>query len=160
MTLTPEAFWQYSVNHYGKPGVAEACLILQDNFGINVNLLLLYSWCIAHNITLTAETRNALAVSVATTNPAIEQHRVQRRQAKGTPQYNALKQQELNLEALQQQALVAVLNTSQNPVTVENDTKDTNDTMAADPIDPLERLSCYLNINVNPDITTHLQAVL
>jgi uncharacterized protein (TIGR02444 family) len=34
--------WDFSLLHYARPGVAEACLRLQDEQGVNVNLLL---WC-------------------------------------------------------------------------------------------------------------------
>ena len=33
-------FWDYSLRLYGQPGVAEACLTLQDRAGADVNLLL------------------------------------------------------------------------------------------------------------------------
>ncbi|HTH95847.1 MAG TPA: TIGR02444 family protein [Stellaceae bacterium] len=38
---TPGAFWQWAVALYGKPGVAPACLTLQDGNGVDVNLMLL-----------------------------------------------------------------------------------------------------------------------
>jgi len=37
-------FWDYSLAVYGKPGVAEACLCLQDEAGADVNLLLFFCW--------------------------------------------------------------------------------------------------------------------
>jgi uncharacterized protein (TIGR02444 family) len=37
-------FWSFSVELYGRPGVAPACLALQDRFGCDVNLLLLALW--------------------------------------------------------------------------------------------------------------------
>ncbi|GAA0672090.1 MULTISPECIES: TIGR02444 family protein [Rheinheimera] len=37
-TLNPESFWQYSLSLY--PAVKELCLQWQDNFGVNINLLL------------------------------------------------------------------------------------------------------------------------
>ena len=36
-----EQFWQFSEQHYARPGVAEACLLLQEDYDANVNLLLL-----------------------------------------------------------------------------------------------------------------------
>jgi uncharacterized protein (TIGR02444 family) len=38
------AFWDYSLAVYARPGVAEACLALQDRFGLDVNLLLFCCW--------------------------------------------------------------------------------------------------------------------
>lgn len=37
-------FWAFSLTLYDRPGVAEACLALQDGFGADVNLLLLGFW--------------------------------------------------------------------------------------------------------------------
>jgi uncharacterized protein (TIGR02444 family) len=39
-----EAFWRFSLQVYGRPGVAEACLALQDRHGVDVNLLLFCCW--------------------------------------------------------------------------------------------------------------------
>ena len=38
------SFWNYSVRTYGKPGVADACLALQDRHGLDVNVLLFCCW--------------------------------------------------------------------------------------------------------------------
>jgi uncharacterized protein (TIGR02444 family) len=40
-----DPFWDFSVDLYGRPGVADACLFLQDQYGLNVNLTLLCVWC-------------------------------------------------------------------------------------------------------------------
>ena len=40
-------FWDYSLMLYGRPGVAKACLALQDGYGMDVNLLLLSIWSAA-----------------------------------------------------------------------------------------------------------------
>ncbi len=37
-------FWRFSLAVYGKPGVAPACLVLQDQFGRDVNLALYCCW--------------------------------------------------------------------------------------------------------------------
>ena len=45
MTGLPEGeFWRFSVERYAAPGVAEACLALQDCAGADVNLILLALW--------------------------------------------------------------------------------------------------------------------
>jgi uncharacterized protein (TIGR02444 family) len=36
--------WSFSLQVYGKPGVGEACVALQDGFGLDVNLLLYCCW--------------------------------------------------------------------------------------------------------------------
>jgi uncharacterized protein (TIGR02444 family) len=38
------AFWRFSLAFYQRPGVAAACLDLQDRFGRDVNLLLFACW--------------------------------------------------------------------------------------------------------------------
>jgi uncharacterized protein (TIGR02444 family) len=37
-------FWRFSLATYREPGVAEACLALQDGFGVDVNVLLFVLW--------------------------------------------------------------------------------------------------------------------
>ncbi|MEW5423248.1 TIGR02444 family protein [Amorphus sp. 3PC139-8] len=38
-------FWTFSLETYGKPGVSDACLELQDRLVVDVNLLLFCLWC-------------------------------------------------------------------------------------------------------------------
>jgi uncharacterized protein (TIGR02444 family) len=40
----PNPFWDFSIVLYRKPGVAEACIALQERLGIDVNLLLYFAW--------------------------------------------------------------------------------------------------------------------
>jgi uncharacterized protein (TIGR02444 family) len=42
--LDADAFWNFASDLYGDPGVAGACLHLQDSCGARVNLLLLALW--------------------------------------------------------------------------------------------------------------------
>lgn len=37
-------FWEFSLAHYSRREVAEACLHLQDAYGVNINLLLFCCW--------------------------------------------------------------------------------------------------------------------
>ncbi|MBI4293192.1 MAG: TIGR02444 family protein [Betaproteobacteria bacterium] len=46
-TLAPHPFWLFSLRTYGKPGVEQACLRLQDRHGADVNLVLLCCWAAA-----------------------------------------------------------------------------------------------------------------
>lgn len=43
-TLAPHPFWLFSLRTYGKSGVEQACLRLQDRLGADVNLVLLCCW--------------------------------------------------------------------------------------------------------------------
>ena len=46
--MPPEnPFWDFSLAAYGKPGVAEACLRLQDEAAADANLLLYFCWAAA-----------------------------------------------------------------------------------------------------------------
>ena len=38
------ALWTFSLGVYGKPGVAPACLVLQEKHGLDINLLLFAAW--------------------------------------------------------------------------------------------------------------------
>lgn len=44
MDFPDSEFWNFSLTVYGEAGVASACLHLQDQGGVNVNLLLLCGW--------------------------------------------------------------------------------------------------------------------
>lgn len=44
MPNRPQKFWDFSIQLYGKPGVAQACLQLQDCCDMDVNLLLYCYW--------------------------------------------------------------------------------------------------------------------
>ena len=37
-------FWEYSVQQYARPGVADTCLVLQDEHTLDVNMLLYAAW--------------------------------------------------------------------------------------------------------------------
>jgi uncharacterized protein (TIGR02444 family) len=42
--MNRENFWDCSLRHYALPGVAESCLRLQDEYGLDVNLVLCCLW--------------------------------------------------------------------------------------------------------------------
>ena len=42
--LPASAFWRFSLDFYARPGVAPACLALQDRHGADVNLVLFALW--------------------------------------------------------------------------------------------------------------------
>lgn len=46
-------FWDYSVSLYDREGVATLCLQLQDDFGLDVNLVLYACWLAQRNLVLT-----------------------------------------------------------------------------------------------------------
>lgn len=42
-----EAYWRFSLGLYSRPGVAPACLTLQDDWGVDVNVLLIALWAVS-----------------------------------------------------------------------------------------------------------------
>lgn len=46
MSRFPDSpFWDYSLRLYSAPGVADSCIALQDEYGLDVNMLLFCAWC-------------------------------------------------------------------------------------------------------------------
>jgi len=41
---TDNAFWRFSLWVYAAPGVADECLLMQDRYGVDVNVLLFCAW--------------------------------------------------------------------------------------------------------------------
>lgn len=60
------SLWDFSLAHYGKARVAEACLRLQDSYGVNINLLLWSLWLESQDKELDS---NRLAVALAAIQP-------------------------------------------------------------------------------------------
>ncbi|MDX6749327.1 TIGR02444 family protein [Geminicoccaceae bacterium 1502E] len=79
----PESpLWRRALSLYGSPGVAVACLRLQDEAGADVPLLLLGCWLAERGATLDEETAAALAACAARWRPVIEGLRGARRALK------------------------------------------------------------------------------
>ena len=58
-------FWAFSLAVYDRPGVAPACLALQDRHGLDVNLLLFCCWTAANGVALDQRSLGAAAAAVA-----------------------------------------------------------------------------------------------
>ena len=54
-------FWRFSLATYRKPGVADACLALQDGCGVDVNVLLFVTWLGTQGRRLDADATRAVA---------------------------------------------------------------------------------------------------
>ena len=48
-------FWRFSLHFYRQPGVSDACIALQDDCGVDVNLLLFLLWLAADGQLLSAD---------------------------------------------------------------------------------------------------------
>jgi uncharacterized protein (TIGR02444 family) len=54
-TPTETPFWRFSLRFYRQAGVSDACIALQDDCGVDVNLLLFLLWLAASRQQLSAE---------------------------------------------------------------------------------------------------------
>ncbi|MEX2629461.1 MAG: TIGR02444 family protein [Tistlia sp.] len=105
-------FWAFSLATYGRPGVAEACLALQDRLGLDVNLLLFCLWAGRCGHRLSATELAALATAAGPWQQGVVVPlRGVRRRLKGAadPAQEALRQRikrdELEAERLEQELL-------------------------------------------------------
>jgi len=109
-------FWTFSLAFYRQPGVAEACLRLQDEAGVDVNVLLFLLWQASGGRTLSRAEVAALDQHVASwRQTAVIPLRILRRALKSPPAMltadvaegyrSRIKAVELEAERLQQQAM-------------------------------------------------------
>ena len=76
-------FWNFSLGLYGRPGVAPACIALQDGFGLDVNLLLFCCWHGQANRRLGEEDlRRAIGAAEAWQREVVQPLRAVRRRLK------------------------------------------------------------------------------
>jgi len=109
-------FWHFSLHFYRQAGVADACIALQDDCGVDVNLLLFLLWLAAGGRQLSATNVQELDDAVRGWRTlTIVPIRDVRRQLKGAPTLvesgkqeafrTKIKAIELEAERLQQEAL-------------------------------------------------------
>ena len=80
------ALWSFSLATYDSPGVASACIALQDRHGLDVNLLLFCCWAGAQGHQLTTAKLKRLQQGVASWQEDVVQPlRRVRRRLKGEP---------------------------------------------------------------------------
>lgn len=112
-SFSHDDFWQFSLHHYSKKGVQEACLTLQDTYQGNVNLALLLIWLDEQAISLSFSDINLLIDALAPSQALIQPYRALRKQVKNhlpTALYQQHLKFELTLECQQQQDLINQLN--------------------------------------------------
>lgn len=116
-------FWSFSLGFYGRPGVSDACLDLQDRHGLDVNLVLYCCW--RGDILSEAQLQAAIALTAPWRAEIVQPLRALRRRLKpGFPPFPDAEVQglrkriadvELEAERLQQQALEALAEGSVPP---------------------------------------------
>lgn len=105
-------FWDYSVRQYAQPGVAQACLELQEEHGLDVNMLLYGAWLASEGRQPDRDHLEALAGQVQDWRERVVQPlRGLRVQWKGFTPAEALREQlqglELEAERVQQDMMQA-----------------------------------------------------
>jgi uncharacterized protein (TIGR02444 family) len=112
-TPTDTPFWRFSLNFYRQAGVAEACIALQDDCGVDVNLMLFLLWLAASGRQLSVENIKELDQAVRSwRDRTIIPIRDVRRKLKGAPTLIEASKQEafrtkIKAIELQQEALYA-----------------------------------------------------
>jgi uncharacterized protein (TIGR02444 family) len=112
-------FWRFSLQFYRLPKVADACIVLQEEVGVDVNLLLFLLWQAQQRRRLTADDVAALEGKIAIWREiTVIRLRTVRRALKTPPALvdaataeafrNRIKAVELEAERLQQEAMYAL----------------------------------------------------
>jgi uncharacterized protein (TIGR02444 family) len=116
-------FWRFSLKFYAVPGVAPACIALQDDAGVDVNLLFFLLWNATQGRALNVDDVKELNATIGIWREAtVIPLRAIRRAMKTGPSILApeateafrtrIKQIELEAERLQQEAMYAMAQTS------------------------------------------------
>jgi uncharacterized protein (TIGR02444 family) len=112
-------FWRFSLRYYRQPGVAEACIALQDGCGVDVNILLFFLWLATARRQVSPDVAQAVCARAAPwRDDVVVPLRTVRRRLKEGPALverdaaerfrTAVKALELESERLQQEALFAL----------------------------------------------------
>jgi uncharacterized protein (TIGR02444 family) len=112
-------FWDFSIALYRRPGVADACIQLQERLGIDVNLMLYFAWVGVERGGRLVPDEIGAAVDLATRwhDPLVRPLRGLRTMLRGNPLgapavlaerlRNQIKSAELNAERIEQEILYA-----------------------------------------------------
>ena len=117
MTDEADPFWSFSLGFYGRPGVSQACIALQDRHGRDVNLVLYACWVglSGRGRLAAADITRAEAVNAPWRSAVIEKLRAARRALREEDRhgpilalYEAAKAAELAAERIAQRRLEAL----------------------------------------------------
>ena len=107
--LTQKEFWQFSLDYYSKADIQQAALQLQDQYEVNINLLILLYWADQQELRLPLK---YFQLAVTQHQASLEKCRgIRRKLKKQIPRedYQAILNLELELEKLQQNDLIAAM---------------------------------------------------
>lgn len=112
ISLSAEQFWAYSTAVYGYEPVKSLCLESQDQYGADVNLILLCAWLDTQGVHASDAIRDALiACSQKHQNNSLEPLRAKRRAlTRGSAEYANALLIELEAEKAAQKDYIALLN--------------------------------------------------
>jgi len=118
-TEPAEALWRFAVAVYSQPGVSERCLALQDEQGVDVNILLFAAWLGAERGEALGEApaRHLIAETAQWREEIVQAMRIMRRRLKQErqarpdldPVYQSMKAVELEAEKAEQRMLTELL---------------------------------------------------
>jgi uncharacterized protein (TIGR02444 family) len=111
-------FWRFSLHFYRQPGVSDACIALQDDCGVDVNLLLFLLWLAGDGQLLSADEvqrlddrvrdwRNLTIIPIRNARRKLKAAETLVEPGKQEVFRNKVKAVELEAERLQQEALYA-----------------------------------------------------
>jgi uncharacterized protein (TIGR02444 family) len=115
-TQAETPFWRFSLHFYRQTGVSDACIALQDDCGVDVNLLLFLFWLASDGRRLSADDvkklddavrdwRNLTIIPIRDTRRRLKDARTAVDPGKQEVFRNKVKAVELDAERLQQEAL-------------------------------------------------------
>ncbi|MBT0587871.1 DUF2390 domain-containing protein [Alteromonas oceanisediminis] len=112
------AAWQHALQQYDKGTVAKRLIALQDCYGININLCLLFDYLDTQGFVFNDQCFSHLAEAINASEQQLARHRAARRTAKETQptRYQALLSEELELEKQQHGIIIDYLNQTTNAV--------------------------------------------
>jgi uncharacterized protein (TIGR02444 family) len=113
-------FWRFSLGFYRQPGVADACIALQDECGVDVNVLMFFLWFATQQKEVTAKQARAVWEQAAMWRDHVVAplRSVRRKLKEGVPLVphdiaeffrTRIKAVELESERLEQEALFAMI---------------------------------------------------
>ncbi|MEY9535812.1 TIGR02444 family protein [Sinorhizobium fredii] len=86
MATERQGLWDFALRLYGAPGVGEACLVLQDESGVDVPVLLFAAWLSKYSVALTeAELVRIDQIVADWRNEVVKPLRAVRRRLKSGP---------------------------------------------------------------------------
>lgn len=126
--FSPEEFWHFSAEVYARKSVKECCLLLQGDYGVDVNLLLLCHWLDGKKYTLERQTlMKLIGLSNDWQHGVLIPQRARRAAlAKNSVAYSSALEMELTMEQNEQRALIDLLNLARTPTRKQSFSQNTN----------------------------------